>query len=368
MTDYSGFRVYRLTGDDQDYVLYREVPKNQFSLVDSAIQQYNWYHYKVSVFGPAAESPASNSQRIYLGQGSYWILSQYGFWVRKVSYDLLRINNHYDTALPSEEWAVSTEDSLINLCFFRFDRGISQLNLTKGFEDFFYYDDIDLATDVEYDPSLDRIYLLDEGDQDNEDQLQIIRNKSLERKIALPQADYLKLYLSIQNQCLIILRKTGLLRFSLTTSTITDSIALAAGFEGQDMDASVDSVFVLSASEPSNSSQIYKISFADNSVNAMTVSGLFYRITANSNTREFYVAESMAGAKDMVVKLSSQGTRLLQLPNFEFVGQIGLNPYDASIVVVDRWGDRMILYDSSGNEVSATSPGRFYDPIRIFIE
>jgi hypothetical protein len=370
VTDYSGFRIYRSTSNNQNYTLYREMSKNQFSFVDSAVQQYDWYYYKVSVFGPAVESAASQPEKIYLGQGSYWILSRYGFLVRKVSYDLLRINREYYTAYPPEEWAVDISDSLINLCFFRYDRGVSQLNLKKGFEDYFYYDDLDSPIDVEYDPSQDRIYVLDENGQSNQDQLHIIRNKSLERKIVLPQGNYLKLYLSVPNQCLIILEKTGLLKFSLTSYTITDSYPFAEGFNGQDMDASTDSIFVLSASDISNSSQIYRMSFTNDSTNPITISGLFYRITANSTTIEFYLAERISGAKDMVVKLSSQGTRLLQLPNLEYVEQMGLNPYDQSIVVLvlDPLGDQLVLYDNSGNEISRSLPDRFYDAIRIYIE
>ena len=166
----------------------------------------------------------------------------------------------------------------------------------------------------------------------------------------------------------MILGKAVLLKFSLITSTITDTIPFAVGFVGQDLDASADSVFVLSSSEISKLSQIHRMSFADNGATEMTISGIFYRITEKSDTREFYLAENIAGAKDMVVKLSSEGTRLLQLLNFEFVEQIGLNPHDQSIVVVDRLGDQLVLFDSSGNEVSRSSPNRFYDPIRIFIE
>lgn len=368
ITDYSGFRVYRLVAGGQNYTLYREIPKNQFAFVDSTVQHYEWYRYKVSVYGPAVESAASQPGKIFLGQGSYWILSRYGFWVRKVSYDLQRVKSEYYTSYPAEEWAVSLSDSLINLCFFRFDRGISQLNLKKGYEDYFYDEDLDSPIDVEYDSSLNRIYVLDENGQSNEDQLQMIRNKSIERKITLPPDQYLKLYLSIRNGFLIILGKTAILKYSLITFTITDTIPFVDQFEGQDMDASADSVFVLSTSQQSKLSQIFRISFSDNNVNAMTLSGIFYRITENSATGEFYVAESISGAKDMVVKLSSQGSRLLQLPNFEVVEQIGLNPYDQSVVVVDRLGDQLVLYDSSGNEVSRSSPNRFYDPIRIFIQ
>lgn len=365
VTDYSGFRIYRLGGDNQKYELYREISKNQFSFIDSSVQRYDWYYYKVSVFGPDVESTPSPPEKIYLGQGSYWILSKYGFWVRTVSYDLLHIKKQYNTAYPAEEWAVSLSDSLINLCFFRYDRGVSQLNLKKGFEDYFYHDDLISPIDVEYDPSDNRIYILDDNVQN---QLQIVRNKSLERKITLPQDDYVKLYLSIPNQYLLILGRTMLLKFSLASSTITDSFPFAAGFIGQDLDASNDSIFVLTESTASNSSQIYKVSFASSGVNTTTVSGIYYRITVNSAGSEMYLAESIADAKDMVVKLSPQGTRLLQLPNFESIEQIGLNPYDGSIVVVDRFGDQLVLYDSSGNEVSRSSPDRFYDPIRIYIE
>lgn len=367
ISDYSGFRIYRSVDNVQNFSLYREIPRNQFSFVDSMAQKYRWYFYRVSVYGPSVESNSSQPEKIYLGQGNYWILSSYGFWVRKASYDLLRTERQYYTTYPPEEWAVSLTDSLINLGFIRYSRGISQINLTKGNEDFFYSDDLHSPVDVEYDSADNRIYVLD-ADAQEDDNIFVIRDKTLERKISLPPDNYLKLYLSTLNQSLAILAETKYLRLSLSSFAMTDSVLFPVAEVGQDMDASKDSVFVLTYSAQTNMSQIHKIPFNGNSTNSISSQGNFYRITTNAVRNQFYLAEDVPSSLDQVVKLSKDGSRLFQLSGFQYIGQIGLNPYDESIIVVDRLGDRLTLYDSEGNEVSRSQSNSFYDPIRIFVE
>lgn len=368
VTDFIGFRIYRSAGNNQNFILYRDLPKNRFSFIDSTVQKYDWFYYKVSVYGPSVESAASQPEKIYLGQGFYWLLSTYGFWVRKVSYDLLHSLKNYYTTYPAEEWAVSLGDSLINLAFFRYSKGVSQLNLNKGTEDFFYFTNSNYPIDVEYDESQNRIYFLEENTSGNSDQLVILKNEALETKIPLPAQNYLKLYLSIPNQSLIILGESKYLEYSINSSVFIDSVMFSSDFIAKDMDVSNDSVFVLTSSQEINMSRIYKTDFQDNVTDSLVVPGLFYRITRNDNMQQYYLAEGIELDKDQVVKLSSNGSRLLQLSGFEYIEQIGLNPYDHSIVVIDRLGDQLILYDSGGNEISRSRANSFYDPIRIFIE
>lgn len=368
VTDYDGFRIYRSTDDSQNYRLYRDLPKDQFSFIDSTVQSHTWSYYKVSVYGPSVESEASQPEKIYLGQGYYWILSSYGFWIRKVSYDLLHSLKNYYTTYPAEEWAVSLADSIIDLAFFNYSKGVSQLNLNKGIEDFFYFTDSNYPIDVEYDASQDRIYFLEENSSENNGQLVILKNKSLETKIPLPAQNYIKLYLSKPNKSLIILGESKYLEYSINSSAIIDSVIFPHDYTGQDMDVSNDSVFVLTSSDLTGMSKIYKTSFQDNVTDSLVIPGLFYRITHDNNMQQYYLAQEIKSANDQVVKLSSNGSRLFQLSGFEYIEQIGLNPYDHSIVVIDRLSDQLILYDSEGNEISRSRANSFYDPIRIFIE
>lgn len=363
INDYSGFRIYRSV-DSQNFILYREIPKGRFSFVDSSAQAYHWYYYKISIYGPGVESISSQSQRVFLGDGIYWILSKYGFWIRKVSYDLQRSLNYYNTTYPAEEWAVSINDSLIWLAFTLYGDGVSNLNLRTASEDFFYFGNLTSPVDVEYDPQQNKAYALDERTPN--DKIAVFQNNALQLSIDLPQGNYFKLFLSNPNQQLIILGEKKCLKLSLVSMTITDSLLIAADYTGQDMDASADSIFILASSM--QGSTIYKLSFSDMSQNTVNVDGDFYRITYASQSDQFYLAEDVPSAQDRVVKLSAQGSRLLQLSGFEYVGQVGLNPHDQSIVVLDRLGDRLFLFDRNGNEVSRSAQNAFYDPIRIFIE
>jgi hypothetical protein len=367
VTDYSGFRIYRSI-DNVNFSQISEVPKGQFSYTDTSVQQYSWFYYKISVYGPLVESELSQSQKIYLGQGFYWILSSYGFWVRKVSYDLQRSMRNYYTTYPCEEWAVSFEDSLINLAYIRFSNGVSQLNLQKGIEDFYFSEDLNSPIDVEYDEALDRMYVLDVNGENQDDQIFVIKNKILERKIILPIENYLKLYLSNQKNSLVILGETKYYELSTTSSAIIDSVLFSPGFLGQDMDVSDDSIYVLTFSKQTSMSKIYKTDFQDNVTDSLLVPGHFYRITKNRNSPQYLLAEELDLAPDKLVKLSSHGARQFELSGFEYIEQIGLNPYDNTIVVVDRFRDQLVLLDNNGNEISRSKTNSFYDPIRIFFE
>lgn len=367
ITDYSGFRIYRAVGGNE-FQLYREIGRNQFSFIDSTAQRYNWYFYKVSVFSPSAESILSSPQRAYLGQGVYWILSSGGFWIRKVSYDLLRTLNHYDIFYPPEEWAISLTDSVIWTGFFRYGLGVSRLNLQKGDEDFFYFENLNRPVDVAYDEQTKKVYILDLGIQGEPDRIHILQDQGLQSRFPLPEGNYLKIFLSNSSQSLIILGEKKIFRMSLSSMTLTDTLVFSRGFLARDMHVSSNWVFVLTSSAQDTTSKIYRTSVGLGSPDSLVVGGDFYRITYDPISDGFYLAENVPAARDQVAKLSPQGTRLLRLIDFRFVEQIGLNPYDQSVVVVDRFGDQLILFDKDGNEISRSQQNAFYDPIRIFIE
>lgn len=371
LTDYGGFRIYKATDNPDELLLYKTVPAEQFSLVDTSVQNYHWYYYRVSVFNSSTESALSNRGETYLGPGKYWVLSKLGFYIRKISYDLLNTLETYDTTFPAEDWAVSLPDSSIWLCYFRYSRGVSRLNLQKRFEDFFYTQNLNLPLSVEYYPPDKRLFILNDDAEDQEDNLLILNENVYENSISLPPDDYIKLLLDPAEENLMILGEQKCLTLSLSTLKFVDTLIFKAGYKGEDISLSQNSVQVVAASMDSGQSIIYKISGSNNRVSLLNLTGVFYRINSEGTSGNFYVAEYNPAGKDRIVKLSEGGNRLFELSGesyFNLVEAVSVNPHDQSIVVADRTGDRLYLFNSQGQLISKSKPNQFYDPIRVQIE
>ena len=66
------------------------------------------------------------------------------------------------------------------------------------------------------------------------------------------------------------------------------------------------------------------------------------------------------------MKLSSDGYRLLELNSLSGeIDDIQINPHDYSIIVLQRYQNNIILFDSLGNQL--TQGNQVYDPIKAFI-
>ena len=67
------------------------------------------------------------------------------------------------------------------------------------------------------------------------------------------------------------------------------------------------------------------------------------------------------------VQLSLSGNRQLVLQNLSGnLDDINVNPYDQSLILVQRYSDNIVLFDSSG--VLISNFNQIYDPIKVFIQ
>lgn len=370
VTDYQGFRLYRAVSSPDTFNLLADIPAGQFSYKDTSTARGRWYYYKVSVVGRDQESPPSNTRKTYLGQGEYWILTEDGNVLQKISYDLINTLFNRTLYLRASEWSVAMEDSAIWLKYPQYTKSFSEFSMNSGQETLYNSDILKTPVDIEFNPNNEQTYILDPGNAS----IVVFRNDLVIDQIPLGSAaDYTRFkYQRLLNQ-LFILGNSQLLIISLDNNQYPSSaVEFPAGYEGKDLELAGNKAYILTASENEQKSIIYTITSNFVVEDTLSLSGVFYRLCYDDQNQWFYAAEEISGGADKVVQLSAEGNRQLQLTGFVYVEQIAVNPYDQTMIVVDYGNSLVSLYDKAGNFISSSRDfeGRkyLYNPGRIYIE
>jgi len=361
LTDFDGFRIYRATGTDSNFQFLERVPASDREYIDRSIQNYRWYYYYVTITSAAGESTPSNKVKTYPGPGYVWILSNLGFVINKYSYDLLHSLQTFETSYPPVAWSVYLPDSLIWLAFGTFSR-VAPYNLKKGSEEYFITQGLDRPIDIIYSPELQQTFVLDNRKR----QVIIIQGANITGSISLPDENFTEMVIDSNREMLYILGENRLLRLSLLSPTQSVGWIHTPGFEGRDIQIKSGRLYMLLESTDLEISQFLFQDIATQKWDTLTLSGKFYRMAVDPERQSIYLGEEKSNQKSALLKLSFTGERLFERNNFFSIGDIGINPIDHSIVIIDRFADTFYLFDSEGNLISKQTG--FYDPIRVFIE
>ncbi len=361
LDNFLGFRIYRSIGNDQNFQLFAEVGRDKSSVVDSTITDGRWYFYKATIVGPAGESLPSNIEKTYPGPGNTWVVSSSGFWVRELRYDLQHILKDIPTDFPAESWDIFLPDSLAWLNIRNFGR-VDEVNLHLQQETHLIEDPLVRPVDVSFDKLTGRLFVLD----DSLNTVFIFRDYNLIDTLQLTPDAYLKMKMLPDSHNLIILGKAGYYRFASVENSQKQRFKFAQLFEGRDFSVSRGDLFVLAASQEGDLSRIFRVPIAGFEADSLELSGNFYKITADLDRNVLYVAQAIPSADDPVVKLSPDGQRLEDLSKYAKVAQIVVNPVDHSVVVVDRFNDRLVLFDADGNFIAQSV--MLFDPVRARTE
>lgn len=370
VTDYQGFRLYRAVSSTDTFRLSAEIPAGQFSYEDTSTVLGKWYFYKISVVGKDLESLPSNTCKTYLGQGEYWILTEDGNVLLKVSYDLINTLFNRTLYLRASEWAVAVEDSAIWLKYPQYTKSFSKFSMVTGQETLYNSDVLKTPVDIEFNPNNNDTYILDPGNAN----IVIFQNDALIDQIPLGSAaNYTRLkYQRLLNQ-LFVLGDSRLLIISLDNNQYpSGAVDFPEGYEGKDLDLVGNKAYILSASGSEQKSIIYTVTSDFVVEDTLSLPGVFYKLCYDSQNQWFYAAEEIPGGADKVVQLSAEGSRQLQLTGFIYIEQIAVNPYNQTVIVVDYSNNLVSLFDKEGNFISSSRDveGRKYlfGPGRIYVE
>jgi len=359
VTDYQGFRLYRAV-DNDTFELFRELSPDMKSFIDSTLSYYHWYQYQISIMGFSQETPLSNTVEMLAGPGTVWILSRYGSSIREISYDLQHVNRIIYTNYPPINWDWNSGESEIWMAHAQY-RYISRMNLTIGHEDYFFQNGLQRPMDVKWDSNRNLVCVLDP----NAKTIYSINNQSVEDTIALQNEHVFKILISPQSEVITI--DSHAVRIYSDSGNILSSLEFQTSFTGQDMTIEGNSLFILSVDPQQHKSAIIKYEIISTDSNRSEIQGIFNIICKPATKNYLWMAENIDYQSSRAVKLSLDGVRLLELASLsELINDIKINPYDESIVLLQRYMNRIVLYDSTGQQLSSNT--QYYDPIKVYIE
>ncbi len=370
LEDFTGFRVYRGIDSPDSLSFYAEVDASAREFTDTAVQQGRWYFYRVTVLGRSVESPPSETRRTLLGPGQYWVLSRGNFNVHRLSYDLRNTIQSYQTAYISDAWATPPNDSLFWIGTPTFASSVVSLNRRTGVEKFFFLDSLRFAKDLAYDQDRRRLYILDDASK----KFFITRNENILLQISLdPNENYRELAFDPSNGQIWLLGENSVSMMQADSpGEFTSKLPFSSNFRGRDFDLFAGKVYLLISDETANTSQLLTLSSQLNVENTFDLTGIFYRIRFARQGGGFYLAKENNGANDALVKLNSAGGRLFELPEFEVITDIAVNPFDQTVVVADFFNNLVSAYDSDGNFISASQNDQgdkfIFEPVNLYIE
>lgn len=361
LSGYTGFRVYRAVDSQEKFQQIAELPPDKLQFSDVTAEFYHWYYYYVTVLSPATESLPSNTVRTYPGPGEVWVLSNLGFEITKYSYDLIHELASVNTPYPAVEWSVDISDSLIWLVYGTFARA-GRINLKAGYEDIFITSPLKRPVDVIYNSLTGQSFFLDAG----LNKIWTSIESDVNGEITLFEDTYQKMKLHTVRNEIYVLGENNFVNFSVSNPNQKRVTPFPGFFTGKDLLVSDDALVLLAAAQELNRSAILVHTFSVNQWDTLYVQGFFTHLAFDDAERNFYAAEEIADGTNSLVKLSGQGVRLFERNGFLKITDIQVNKLDQSIVVVDRFSDRILLFDKFGNFISEQND--LYDPIRAYIQ
>ncbi len=357
--------IYRAVDDSTTFELYQVVDSNVRSFVDNNVTNYHWYYYRVTLSNGVRETSPSNSVRTFSGPTTTWMLSENGFQILRLSYDLDHILATYNTFYPDNDWHVQLASFSIWLVSQAFT-AVSRLSLKAGEETFIFTQGLKSPVAVVGQSSGNNFYVLDNG----QDKVFYYQEETLKRTFTLPKGNYFALKVFTNQNRMVAVNRATAYFIDLSLNQIADSLHAPPNME---FFAAVQQgvwLYLITNDFEANRSIIYYQSLAEANLESLSLPMIIGTLAYSTTENAFVVSQIIQNGplvfKDNLVKLSGEGTRLWELSGFSVITDIKINPVDKSIVVCDRLNDRLVMVNKDGTVLFKSR--EIYDPIRVHIQ
>ena len=358
ITDFKGYRLYKAIDSKDNISLLTELPAETKTFTDTSLQYYHWYFYRVSVLGYDVESKPSSYVKIYPGPSQVWILSQMGYSIHQYSHDIQHKRNIYNTQSPPTNWDLNHDQKQIWLTY-AYSSSIGKVDLQTGYVDGYSLVNFTKPVDIKWDNLKKRSVILDQSKR----MIFFFDGQSIVDSLALNSGSYFKLQLS-SNSDIGALSDSNAIIY-LVDSNTPRKISFDDGYVGQDLIFCDNNLYILTANSSTGQSIIIKYDIRNNEQEELIINGIFKQVRKIVNCDYFWIIEKTEQYYKCV-KLSETGERLIEIASLISVTDIQINPFDQSLIVVERYNDRILLFDSLGKNISENS--QVYDPIKVLIQ
>jgi hypothetical protein len=265
----------------------------------------------------------------------------------------------YSTAYPPASWDWNLQDKHVWLAYAQF-RYISKLNVSSKIEEIFNNPTFVRPIDIKWDTVHQRAVVLDQISE----KIYMFKSNAILDSITIADKSIFKICLTDQSDVVAI--EAFNVNLYLLEDDSTINIPISSGYSGKDMLYRDGKIYILTASDEANLSQIIIYNCSNGNQEKIDIGGDFTLLRNSPDNDYFWLCENIDGNNSHCVKLSRDGQRLLELSLSNWVDEIQINPTDHSIIMVHRLRDKFILFDSEGNKISENK--QVFDPTRVSIQ
>lgn len=364
IVDYTGFNIYRKEdGSEQSFKRIVEVSRFARSFTDTTISFGNTYVYFLKIASGSIESQPSEPIEVTPGEGFNWIVDKTSYQIRKMSYDLSYTFLALDTypGMPTD-MAISNRLET-GIILYSGSELVQEINLSGNLRN--EYDQIKFPYAVAYDPIGTLFWVVDSSGYlySIDTQSNIIRNRS--SLFSNPRSIHIA-----PEQNVISIVDAGakeIVQFN-RSGTLINRISTINGkpLEGPYRyitDEKHNRIWLVDGN--SDKDYIYTKSvddeeffLADSALNAGDIEPDFF------GEQAWYVSFNVD--ESVIMQLSAEGTRQLELSYFFNPYDIQVNPYDGSLLVADSWNGIVKHYNKSNKLIGEMENLIF--PVKVIVQ
>ncbi len=366
ISDYKGFNIYRQEeGVDDSFKKIAENILPDTRQFNDNVDYEKTYRYFITVRGTDIESQPSGTVSITPGPGLNWIVDKWGYQILKTTYDVEHTILTYETNWPPTDMALS-KDIGTAVILYQGSGTVEEIDLSGGFKN--RYNQIKYPTAVVFEPVDSKFWIADSSGylyrlDTQSDEVRVIYS-SLSRPVALHCAPAKNLIsvVDIESKEIIHFNRSG---------QRLNSIRFINGkrLEGPSrfiIDEVNDRYWLIDGNE--NVDYIYTRRLQDNTYSLIDS-------LEDAGDLEIGLIDETAwiGSIDipnsLVLQLSPEGTRQLQLSGFYYAYDLQINPHDGTLLVVDLRNtekDRVMHYNRSHEVIGSSNI--YNTPVRVLVE
>ncbi len=366
LVDYTGFNLYRKEeGAEQFFTRIAELLPVSRTYTDTTVEYGSTYIYFIKLASGNLESRPSRAVTATPGPGFNWIVDQYNYQILKTNYDLSYTFLVYDTyPYPGMPTDMAVSPSLeTGVILFNRSGMIQEIDFSGNLKS--QYDEIRYPYAVAYDPVGSLFWIVDSSgflytldtQADDINYVYISFSKPISIHIA-PEKNLISVVDAGEKEIVQFNRSGNL----INKITLINGKPLEGPYryiidEKHDrswlVDGNMDIDYIYT-----KSSEDEEYFLADSVINAGDIE------VSPSSEQAWYV--SFNRDSSIVLQLSAEGTRQLELSYFYNPFDLHVNPYDGSLIVVDSWNGRVLHYDDSNRLIGEMVNLSF--PVKVLVQ
>ncbi len=361
--DYNGVKIYRRQPFEDRFEHLITLPRNRYSYTDTIALTDETYTYYMTLIGSDFESPPSRQVQAIAGPGDIWILDRWDFEALNLSYDLRVIKKRrYGVWIP-ENMAIAKQENLAMITYPLY--GYFEIfDINRSYERLYGWSDLERPFDCIFETASRSFWVTDSSSGlykvSPRSGIIITISTDLVRPTLLGNYDNQTIYLidkgthslnrfGINGENLGKLNKIG--DFTLQSPKL---------FE---IDNRNNVIYIVDKTEDGNFLYAYQPASGDARI---LYTGDNIDVVAPNEAQQTVWIVTRIDFNPKIMQLSRDGTRLTELEGYEYPIDIGVNPYNNNLIIVDAGTATVRHLRSDISEIG--SYGGSAQPYKVLIE